>query len=82
MIQSKMKNADKVKIVMDDEIPLRGVVKCHCGVSLTGAPSRGNSGNTFIYYKCKHSKHNNISAIKAHEQFLNACNHMSIPENK
>lgn len=82
MVQSKMKKADKVKVVVDDEIPLRGVVKCHCGVPLTGAPSRGKSGKYFYYYKCKHSKHNNISAIKAHEQFLNACNLMSIPEKK
>lgn len=80
MVQSKMKKVDKVKVVVDDEIPLRGVVKCHCGVPLTGAPSRGKSGKYFYYYKCKHSKHNNISAIKAHEQFLNACNLMSIPE--
>lgn len=82
MVQSKMKKADKVKVVVDDEIPLRGVVKCHCGVPLTGAPSRGKSGKYFYYYKCKHSKHNNISAVKAHEQFLNACNLMSIPEKK
>ncbi|SFQ77826.1 recombinase family protein [Flavobacterium akiainvivens] len=82
MVQSKMKKVDKVKVVVDDEIPLRGVVKCHCGVPLTGAPSRGKSGKYFYYYKCKHSKHNNISAIKAHEQFLNACNLMSIPEKK
>jgi site-specific DNA recombinase len=67
---------------VDDEIPLRRVVKCHCGVPLTGAPSRGKSGKYFYYYKCKHSKHNNISAIKAHEQFLNACDLMSIPEKQ
>ena len=82
MVQSKMKKADKVKITVDEEIPLRGVVKCHCGAPLTGAPSRGKSGRYFYYYKCKHSKHNNISAIKAHEQFLKACELMSIPERK
>jgi site-specific DNA recombinase len=82
MVQSKMKKADKVKITVDDEIPLRGVVKCHCGAPLTGAPSRGKSGRYFYYYKCKHSKHNNISAIKAHEQFLKVCELMSIPERK
>ena len=80
MVQGKMKKEDKVKVVVDDDIPLRGVLKCHCGVPLTGAPSRGKSGKYFYYYKCKHSKHNNISAIKAHEQFLNACDLMSISE--
>lgn len=82
MVQSKMKKADKVKVTIDSEIPLRGVVKCHCGAPLTGAPSRGKSGKYFYYYKCKHSKHNNISAIKAHDQFLNACDLMSVPEKQ
>lgn len=82
LVQGKMKKPDKVKVVIDEEIPLRGVVKCHCGVPLTGAPSRGKSGKYFYYYKCKHSKHNNISAIKAHEQFLNACDLMSVPERQ
>lgn len=82
MVQGKMKKPDKVKVVIDDEIPLRGVVKCHCGVPLTGAPSRGKSGKYFYYYKCKHSKHNNISAIKAHQQFLNACDFMSVSERR
>jgi DNA invertase Pin-like site-specific DNA recombinase len=82
MVQTKMKKPDKVKVVIDDEIPLRGVVKCHCGTPLTGAPSRGKSGKYFYYYKCKHSKHNNISAVKAHEQFLNVCDLMSVPERQ
>jgi len=82
MVQSKMKKPIKVKVVVDDEIPLRGVLKCHCGKPLTGAPSRGKSGKYFYYYKCRHSKHNNISAKKAHEQFLNICKLMSIPEKR
>lgn len=82
MVQTKMKKPDKVKVVLDDEIPLRGVVKCHCGTPLTGAPSRGKSGKYFYYYKCKHSQHNNISAVKAHEQFLNVCDLMSVQERQ
>lgn len=80
MAQSKMKKEDKVKVTVDDAIPLRGVLKCHCGGPLTGAASRGKSGKYFYYYKCKHPKHNNISAIKGHEQFLNACDLMSISQ--
>jgi len=82
MVQAKMKKEDKIKVTVDDEIPLRGVVKCHCGAPLTGAPSRGKSGKYFYYYKCKHSRHNNISAVKAHEQFLNACDLMSVSEKQ
>jgi len=78
MVQNKIIKPDKVKTIIDDNIPLRGVLKCHCGNLLTGAPSRGKSGKYFYYYKCKCPKHNNISAIKAHSQFLQICDLMSI----
>lgn len=52
-----MKKADKVKVVVDDKIPLRGVVKCHCSTLLTGAPPRDESGKCFYYYKCKQSRY-------------------------
>ncbi|MFC6095479.1 hypothetical protein ACFPVY_02385 [Flavobacterium qiangtangense] len=42
-----MKKVDKVKVTLDEEVPLRGVVKCHCGTPLTGAPSLGKSGKYF-----------------------------------
>lgn len=82
MVQSKMKKPEKVRTVVDDEIPLRGVLKCHCGNPLSGAPSRGKSGKYFYYYKCRFSKHNNISAAKAHTQLLGACELMSLPDAK
>lgn len=82
MVQEKIKRPEKVRTVIDDEIPLRGVLKCHCGQPLSGAPSRGKSGKYFYYYKCKHSKHNNISAIKAHSQFLEICELMSLPDSQ
>ncbi len=78
MVQSKMKKPDKKRTIIDDAIPLRGILKCHCGNPLSGAASRGKSGKYFYYYKYRHSKHNNISAIKAHNQFLGACELMSL----
>lgn len=78
IVQEKMKRPLKIKTVIDDNIPLRGVLKCHCGQPLSGAPSRGKAGRYYYYYKCKHSKHNNISAIKSHEQFLRICDLMSL----
>ncbi|GAA4909943.1 hypothetical protein GCM10023313_11330 [Mucilaginibacter defluvii] len=82
LVQAKMKKPEKIRVSLDDEIPLRGLLKCHCGTPLTGAPSRGKSGKYFYYYKCKHSKHNNISAIKAHDQFLGACKLMSLDQTE
>lgn len=82
MVQSKMKKPEKIRTVLDDQIPLRGVLKCHCGNPLTGAPSRGKAGKYYYYYKCRYPNHNNISAKKAHEQLLGALELMSLPEEK
>ena len=66
---------------MADEIPLRGILKCHCQRLLTGAASRNRVGNYFYYYKCSQSRHNNISAKKAHQKFEEALGWMSLSQN-
>lgn len=66
--------------VIDKDLLLRGILKYHCGNHLTGAPSREKSGKYFHYYKCKVSKHNNISATKAHKQLMEIWELMSLPE--
>lgn len=48
MVQEKMKRPEKTRTVIDDEIPLRGVLKCHCGNPLSGAPSRANRASISI----------------------------------
>jgi site-specific DNA recombinase len=78
-VQEKMNKKVKPRTLISEDLPLRGVVYCHCGVPLTGAASRGKSGKYFHYYKCnKTSKHNNISAVKAHEQLKQAFDYMSL----
>jgi len=67
--------------VIDDAIP-RGVLKCHCGNPLSGTPSKGKSGKYFYYYKCRFPKHNNVSAINAHDQLLDALSLMSLPPER
>lgn len=42
------------------------------------AASKGKSGQYFYYYKCKQSKHNNISVKIAHNQF-DAVLELSLP---
>jgi hypothetical protein len=78
IVQQKLEKPDRSKKTLDDEIPLRGILKCHCGQPLSGAPSRGKGGNWYYYYKCKHSRHNNISAIKAHDQFQQILEYISL----
>jgi site-specific DNA recombinase len=79
LVQEKLKQPEQAKVIVDDELPLRGVLKCHCGIPLTGAPSRGNSGKYFYYYKCRQSKHNNSSVIKANAQLMAALGLISLP---
>lgn len=78
-VQEKMNKKFKPRTIISEDLPLRGVLCCFCGVPLTGAPSRSKSGKYFHYYKCpKTSKHNNVSAIKAHEQLKQAFDYMSL----
>ncbi|MBC9794956.1 recombinase family protein [Sinomicrobium weinanense] len=81
-VQTKMKKPKKTRTKIDDNIPLRGILKCHCGKPLTGAASRGKSGRYYYYYKCASPGHNNISAIKAYHQFLGICEFMSLTKRK
>ncbi len=79
LVQQKFKSPG-TKIIISEDLPLRGVLNCHCGRSLTGAASRGKMGNYFYYYKCNTaSAHNNISAKFAHEQLQEIMQHLSLP---
>lgn len=78
-VQRKLKKPEKEKVVVSDEMPLRGVLKCYCGKSLTGAPSRGKLGKYYYYYKCNKTTHLNLSAIKAHDQLRQVFGLMSLP---
>ncbi len=77
MVQEKFKPRPRVAIT--ENFPLRGLLKCWCGRCLTGAPSRNGAGNYINYYKCQHSGHNNINAVKAHEQLEEILNLLSLP---
>ena len=78
MVQAKIKKPVVARTIIDPEIPLRGILKCHCGQPISGAASKGRWGNYFYYYKCKHSKHLNVSAKKSHIQLLDALELMSL----
>lgn len=57
---------------------MRGILRCHCGDPISGGPFKGKSKKAFFYYRCRHKGHNLISAIKSHNQFLGACELMSL----
>jgi site-specific DNA recombinase len=77
--QDKLTKKPRVHVRLHDDLPLRGVLHCHCGKLLTGAPSRGKSGKYWYYYKCNvTSRHNNVSAVQAHKQLLEVFRLMSL----
>src|SRR5690606_26510482 len=76
--QQMMKTNAKKKII-DDNIPLRGVLRCQCQANLTGAASRGKGGRHYFYYKCNHG-HLNVSATHAHNQLEQILSIMSLPD--
>jgi site-specific DNA recombinase len=79
-VQEKLKKIDKPKVVVEDNLPLRGVLKCRCGKALTGAPSRNKVGKYYYYYLCNKTGHLNLSAIKAHAQLEQVLELMSLPD--
>ena len=79
-VQKKLKEKDSPKVSISTEMPLRGLLHCHCGRMLTGAPSRGRHGNYYYYYKCyAGSIHNNVSAAKLHQQVQDMLTYLSVP---
>jgi site-specific DNA recombinase len=65
---------------IDDNLPLRGVLKCHCRKTLTGAASRSRNGSYINYYKCQVSGHNTINATHAHAQLEEILSLLSLPQ--
>jgi site-specific DNA recombinase len=69
-----------LKVSLGKDFALRGVLRCHWGLYLNGAPSRGRNGTYYNYYKCKIAGHGNLDAGKAHQQMLEIMKIMSLPE--
>jgi site-specific DNA recombinase len=79
-VQQRFKKPVMHHRIINDDFPLRGVLKCHCGLPLTGAKSTGKSGRKFPYYNCKIKGHNTIPAGKAHQQLEEVIKGLSLPK--
>lgn len=79
-VQEKFKVPSQRKII-DDDVPLRGMLRCYCQNKVTGAPSRGKTGKYWLYYKCNQKSHtNNLSANEAHRKIREVLELMSLPD--
>lgn len=68
-VQQMMAKPLRENMVIREEVPLRGALRCHCGKHMTAAPSRSKSGKLYWYYFCFDHRKENHSAKKLHGQF-------------
>lgn len=67
------------RTIMNEAVPLRGVLHCQCGKCFTAGESRGKS-KKYWYYRCNEHSKQNFSAIKLHAQFDELIKHLQLPE--
>lgn len=67
-VQKRLGNIKQPKLVLNDEVPLRGQINCFCGKALTAGKSKGKK-QYYWYYKCNEHVKVNIPASKFHSQF-------------
>lgn len=69
-----------VRTVMNEEVPLRSVLRCgHCESLLTAGNSKGRS-RYYWYYKCNQHPKLNLNADKLHGQLEQLWECLSLPE--
>lgn len=68
------------RTVMNEDVPLRAVLRCHCGSLMTAGKSKGKK-RYFWYYKCNKHPKINLSAIRMHSQLDEVWKNLSLPEH-
>jgi site-specific DNA recombinase len=55
------------RLILNDEVPLRGLMRCFCGAKFTAGKSKGRN-KYYWYYRCNDHKNINVSATNVHNQ--------------
>lgn len=76
-VQRRLGNV-RQKVVLNEDVPLRGILKCHCHKYLTAGNSKSHTGKFYWYYKCNAHPKINLSANKIHSQFSEILHHLSL----
>jgi len=80
-VQQIFKNKNNItRTVMNEEVPLRQVLKCAAGSPMTAGNSKGKK-KYFWYYKCKCHPRINLSAIRLHNQLDELLKALSLPQH-
>lgn len=68
MAQRMLSNKRPMKVRADDEFPLRGILKCWCGQSMTAGWTKGKC-QYYLYYRCIEHTNINIPGQRLHDQW-------------
>lgn len=66
------------RTILNEQVPLRGVLRCQCGKELTGGRSKGRN-DWYWYYFCVNHRDNNYNAKKVHQKFDEVLKLMNLP---
>jgi site-specific DNA recombinase len=79
--QEKISGHKKYRCRPQEEFPLRGIIKCDCGLHLTGSFSKGKK-KYYMYYSCPKERHKNYRGEKLHELIDNVLVDLSFNEEQ
>lgn len=81
LAQEKLGNKRASKVQPREEFPLRGILKCWCGKSMTAGFSKGKS-KYYLYYRCIKHTETNIPGALLHEKFEELLDMISFTERQ
>lgn len=68
LVQERLGNKRPVKTQASDRFPLRGILKCWCGMNMTAGYSKGKK-QYYMYYRCITHTSINIPGNMLHDRF-------------
>jgi len=81
IVQEMLGNKRPSKAQPEERFPLRGILKCWCGLHMTAGFSKGKR-NYYLYYRCIKHTNNNISGITLHNQFNDLLRSLSFSQEQ
>ncbi|MDB5124810.1 MAG: site-specific recombinase, invertase Pin [Mucilaginibacter sp.] len=76
IVQEKLGNKRPSKVQAADKFPLRGILKCWCGLHMTAGFSKGKKRH-YLYYRCIKHTSTNLPGTLLHEKFKQILAHLS-----
>uniref|UniRef100_UPI0026366E34 recombinase family protein n=1 Tax=uncultured Dysgonomonas sp. TaxID=206096 RepID=UPI0026366E34 len=81
LVQEKLGRKHAKKVLPNSEFPLRGILRCPCGRSMTAGFSKGKN-KYYLYYRCTKHVDKNYRGETLHQQFAELLDHLSLTEEQ